>query len=205
MRALLAILIVAALCGLAGPAQAQEWFWGLAWGVTYPQDDLQEFAGDQVFYRNISLEGRKIEYGSSASVGLSFGWQVMDNEVVDTVELGQDDQDLPPGDLTGTQFRYLNIFPLLANGHLYLGRPYSTRLFFGVNAGAFHIKERIEMGIFVRDESHWVFGGAPEVGIAFPTGATAVLFFNARYYITAANSDLEQLRWAQVSVGIAGQ
>jgi hypothetical protein len=200
MRVLFAILLASILtASLGAPAQAQDWFWGVAWGVTQPLDDTEKFIGN-TSYRNFSLEGKKLAYGASAGFGLSFGWTVFDEKVYDTVELKPEDGS-PAGDVTGTQFRYMNIFPLLVTADLYLGRPYTTRLFLGVAAGAYIIEERVEMGFFLKDEDNWHFGGAPEVGIGFPLGETT-LFFLGRYNYILESGNVGPVQYAQIMVGL---
>jgi hypothetical protein len=198
MKKLTVTLLLLALIGAAAPAQAYDWFWGATYGPAVPTSDTKSFIG-KTSWRNFTVEGRKMKYGSSASFGLSFGWQVFNEKLETTTALTS-----VPGDLSGTQFRYLNIWPLLANAHYYVEAGDSAILFFGANIGAYIIEERVEMGFYAIEESNWHFGGAPEIGVGFPLQGTN-LFFIGRYHVTTSAGNVSSQNYFTFSVGFGGR
>lgn len=199
-RTLVILMLLVGMVLPAGKAYAYEWFWGVTYGLAVPSGDTKDYI-DSVSWRNFTLEGRKMEYGKNYSFGLSFGWQVMDQKGLVTTELTD-----VSGTVTGTQFRYLNIWPLLANAHYYFGGQgrNSPIFWLGANAGAYVIEQRTEMGFFAVEENNWHFGGAPEVGVGFPLKGTN-LFFLARYNMTTSAGNVSSQQYLTVSVGLGGR
>ena len=178
-----------------GSARAQDWVWGASYGFAVPTGKTKDFA-DDFSWRNVTIEGRRVERGSNISFGLTASWNVFFEKTTETSELPGF-----PGHVTGTQYRYINSFPILANGHYYFGRPYKPRPFVGLNIGAYIIEERVEIGLLAAHETNWHFGGAPEIGIAIPHGHQTI-FVNARYHATTAAGHVPDQDYVTVSLGL---
>ena len=101
-RALLAIPI--ALLLLSNGAQAQEWYWGMSYGMTAPTSDTKDFT-EGVSWRNwgVDILGR---VKANTAVGVFVGWNVF-NDVTQEVST------LNNAQIGGTQYRYINSFPML--------------------------------------------------------------------------------------------
>jgi hypothetical protein len=196
MKRITVVLTVLLLTAGAGAAQAQTWFWGLTYGMSVPSGDTNDFVSS-TSWRNVSLEGRRVDLMGKKSVGVSFGWNVFN-------ESGERTSQLPgvPGAVTGDQFRYINTFPMLVNGHLYFGQPGGTRPFVGANVGVYYTEYRLEIGTVAFEDNAWLFGGTPEIGVIFPTGMTK-MFLSARYNITTSSGDIPSQQYFQLSVGLA--
>jgi len=196
MKRLAVLLTAVLLVGAAGAAQAQTWFWGLTYGMSVPSGDTKDFVS-KTSWRNVSLEGRRVDLMGKKSVGLSFAWNVFNESGVKTSQLPG-----VPGAVTGDQYRYINTFPMLANADYYFGQQGGTRPFVGVNLGVYYTEYRLEIGLAAVEDNAWLFGGAPEVGIIFPTGMTKA-FLLARYNITTKSGDIPSQQYFQLSIGLA--
>lgn len=185
------------LASLSGPAQAQEWRWGVAYGFAAPVGNTREFA-DDFSWRNISIEGRRVFPDRNMSVGLTASWNVFAEDGYRTSQLPGVD-----GALSGYQYRYTNAFPLYLNAHYYLGRPYGPRPFVGLNLGTIIMDERIEVGLVAVSETNWHLAGAPEVGVVIPHGRQT-WFLSGRYHAAAAAGSFSNQGYFTLSLGLTG-
>lgn len=177
---------------MAVPALSQEWFWGATWGMSIPGGETADFI-DGTHFRNFGLEGRKF-VSPNTSVGLSLNWSVMNEETTEATEI-------PGGAVWGTQFRYINAFPLLVTAHKYFGDDESMMFFVGAGVGAYAVERRVEIGLFAVDADTWHFGLAPEVGLLKAIGWRAKGFLNARYHFTSEAEGYEY-QWWDIRIGI---
>ncbi len=191
MRVVLLTLVAILVLGGSAWAQSysgyypQEFLWGISWNVGIPTSNTKDYT-DKTSFRGAGLEGRKF-VKPDLTLGLSFSWNVFNEKSFRT-----DPVESTGGEISGTQFRTLNIFPLLANIHKYWGYYGGLRPYIGLGAGAYIIENRRELGLFSLQETNWHFGVAPEVGILMPSGRF-LGFFNVRYnYTTSAGMTPEQ-------------
>ena len=187
--------IIAAIClvlGVTASASAQDWFWGATWGMSLANGETKDYISD-VSFRNFGIEGRKF-VSPKTSLGLSLNWTVLGEKTTETSEF-------PGGAVTGTQFRYINAFPLLVTGHKYFGDDESLMFFVGVGAGAYIVERRTEIGLFAVDSDTWHFGIAPEAGLLLPLGWRAKGFLNARFNATT-EAEGHDYQWWDFRIGI---
>jgi hypothetical protein len=191
----LAILVAGLLVLSRGSASAQQWLWGLSYGFATPTGNTKDFA-DDFSWRNFSVEGRRIDENRAMSLGLVASWNVFFEKTDRTSVLPN-----VPGHVTGTQYRYINSWPILVNAHHYFGHPYRARPFIGINLGAYIIEERVEIGLVAAHETNVHFGGAPEIGFSVPRG-NQIWFVNARYHATLKAGNVPEQNYVTVSLGV---
>jgi hypothetical protein len=107
--------------------------------------------------------------------------------------------------LSGKQFRYINAFPFLATGHLYLGTQGATRFFVGGGVGAFYMVERLEIGLAALEEKNWRFGAVPEAGLLMPVGdmyGHQHIIISAKYNYVVGDDTRFDLTWWEVNLGL---
>ena len=198
-KLVLACLTVLFAVSMAQPAKAyDEWLWALNWNIIIPEGDTAEFIKD-TSYRGISLEGRKWQ-GDNLTVGFMFGWNVMNQKLNTTQSLTGPNS---AADVTGTQYRYINTFPVMAGMHMYLGSWGTTRIFAGAMGGGYVVERRTELGLYAIESQKWQWGVAPEIGILLPF-ESSVGFVSARYNYAFENGDdhPEHTYWsAQIGLG----
>ena len=114
---------------VSGEAQAQEFYWAFQYGMSAPVSDLKTITPGTHF-RNVAVDGRYV-LNPNTTVGFTLGWSVM-NTITGPAEV----TNFGNVDVGGTQFRYINSFPVMASIHRYLGAPRGTRPYIGLSAGS---------------------------------------------------------------------
>lgn len=192
----------------ADGAQAQDWWWGISYQMAAhsslpgSSDSDVNFVEDFSF-RGIGIDARYVpERGAKYSFGFTAGWNVLHERS----EFGTDRNtiSLPNADVTGTQLRYVNAVPLLANAHYYLGERGGIRPYLGVNAGTYYIERRVDIGVSAIVDDTWHFGWAPEAGLVVPLGRPEVALLAAVRYNWAfsAGGSGDQRYWG-FNIGVA--
>ena len=176
-RAILAIPIALLL---SNAVQAQDWYGGVSYGMATPVSDTKDFTGG-TSWRNWGVDVLAF-VRPTTSVGVSFGWNIF-NDV--TTEVSSIEQ----VDIQGTQFRYINSFPILVNIREYRGARGSARPFFGLGIGTQVVKQRVDVGQWRISDSTWHFALAPEIGVVLPFESEAKWFISAKYHYAVKASD----------------
>jgi outer membrane protein W len=197
---LLKIFILAAL--FAGTAMAQgKVLSGFTWNIAMPTGRLTNFM-DKTSYGGFGFETHSF-LTDDFSVGGSVSWNYWSEMTGETIPLKQ-------GALSGTQIRYVNSIPLLLNATFYLGgRRDEFRPFFGLNAGAYYILQRLDMGIYSLDNDHWHFGLAPEAGFLLQVSSDTYLTAAGRYNYglssgeTVSGDSKNTIAYWGINIGIA--
>ena len=199
-RFLPAVLALGVLLSLAPAAHAYDNVIGVSWNVALPTQNTRDWIPGTSF-RGVAVEGRWMQ--RNHSFGVYAGWQVLNDKVTETASLA-----VPGGsggaDVTGTQFRYQNIFPLLLTAHYYLGDDArKNRFYAGLGAGMYSIENRVDLGVFALEDNNWHFGLSPELGLWMPMGWNTKLYLAARYHHAFSSGDVDAQSWVQFSVGLA--
>jgi hypothetical protein len=180
--------------------QAQEWFTGATYDVSFPAGDLQEFIEDPSWL-GVSLTFRK-QVDRNMTAGLLFGWQVFSERTDETVQLEN-------GAATGTQDRYVNSFPIMLNAHYYLGERGNIRPYVGLNAGGLIVLRRYAIGIVVLDNDSWEWGVTPEIGAVVPLNRDTALLLQGKFTYSFTGEDLAgsdmKIAYYGISIGFAWQ
>jgi hypothetical protein len=160
-----------ALCLLtlcAGNAHAQGNAMGVfTWNWSLPVSDTKTFT-DNDSWLGASLAGRYFPRSDRFSIGADFGWNEFYNTTSEVIEF---ESGSLSGAVSGRQYRNLNIFPMLATGHFYFGNEGTARPYLGFGAGAYYIRELMDIGLYSIQTQNWHFGISPEFGVLIPTAA----------------------------------
>jgi hypothetical protein len=146
---------------LSFAAYGQEYMTTLTYNISAPAGETASFI-ESPSYLGLSFDGRKFLL-SAISVGFYTGWQVFYENINTPIEINQ-------GTISGNQYRYMNVFPIMLNMHLYIGPDQCFRPYVGINAGAYFTWKRLNIGVLTEEEKKWVLGVAPEVGMTVPIG-----------------------------------
>ena len=177
----------------AGTAAAQSW-WALSYQPAVPLSNTKDFT-DAFAWRGVGLDYRK-QVKPNVALGLSFGWQVFDE---------QTDEVVPAFgvDISGDQFRYVNSFPLLANVSYFLGKEGGPRPYVSANVGAYVMEHRLEIGLFALEETNLHFGFAPEAGIAIPVQPNVAAVLSGRYNYALSAGLVDDQTYLSIGLGVA--
>ncbi len=198
----LGVAAVAALLAIgasARGARAQDWWFGFTYGAAVPTSDTKSFTDQSASWRNFGVEGRRA-LDDHFALGFSVGWNVFDDKTTETASFDGID-------VTGTQFRYVNSFPLLLTAHYYIGRRIAAyrsgvRAFVGAGVGAYVIENRVDIGLFSLSKTNWHPGVAPEAGLVWKASGPWALSLSGRYNYAAESNDVKHAYWT-FSAGIA--
>jgi hypothetical protein len=156
---------------------AQDFLGILSYGTALPMGKTSDYISD-FSWKGFSFEGRTFT-NRNWSFGGTFGWNIFDTKITDLIEI---DDETTGTAVKGTQVRYTNSFPMMVNGHFYVGKRKNTlRPFLGLGLGTYYIIQRFEIGIFQREVSNWHFGLAPEVGVLVALSRNTSLILSAKY------------------------
>ena len=156
------------LIACVGNAHAQSNPMGVfTWHWSMPTSDTNEFT-DNDSWLGASLEGRLFPWSHRMSVGASFGWNEFYNTTSEVIEFTREPLS---GSVSGRQYRHLAVYPMLATGQYYFGREGAARPYVGLGAGAYYIRQLMDIGIYTVEANNWHFGVAPEFGVLIPTSA----------------------------------
>ena len=189
-RALLAIPIALLL---SNGAQAQDFYVGMSYGMATPVSDTKDFTGG-TSWRNWGIDFLTI-MSPNTSLGVSFGWNVFNDVTTDVSSIGG-------ADVQGTQYRYVNSFPMLVNFRRHGGTVGGMRPFFGVGFGTQYVKQRVDVGQWRLSDNTWHFAMAPEVGVVLPFEGDAKWFITGKYNYAMKASDRTHSYFA-FNIGVA--
>ncbi|MFY0627358.1 MAG: hypothetical protein JXR07_13740 [Reichenbachiella sp.] len=168
---LIIILFVASLSAL----KAQMSIFQVSWDIAFPMGEIKDQYIDEASMRGISIGGRKFVY-DWFSFGGKAGWQTFNQKLSGTQIVNE------TTDLTGTQFRYVNAFPIMANAHFYMGQDEGIRPYIGTNVGVTFVTQRTDVGLWTVSDNSTHFGIAPEIGVLIPIGiAGGGISLSAKY------------------------
>jgi hypothetical protein len=202
------IASLALIMVFGGEAQAQDWWWGITYQMSATSslpgnsDSSVNFIEDFSF-RGFGIDARYVpERGAKYSFGFNAGWNVLNEKNDFGTE--RNTISLPTADITGTQLRYFNSIPVLANASYYFGERGGIRPYLGLNAGTYYIERRVDIGVSAIVDDAWHFGWAPEAGIVVPLGRPEVaMLFNVRYNWAFSSGGTGDQKYWGFNIGIA--
>jgi hypothetical protein len=148
-------------------------------------------------FRGMTFEGRGF-VTDQVTLGGLFNWATFYEK------LGGETFSLENTTLTGTQYRYINAFPLLFQAHWYSNDDeFEPRLYLGGGLGAYKINQRTNIGVWSLEERNWHFGLSPEVGLLFPVSMDTQFNISLRYHYVFKAKDTIDHSWFGLSVGFA--
>jgi opacity protein-like surface antigen len=176
MKKLLVILWVS----LAMPAVAQEGYFSIYYMPNIPLGETQTFTNE------FSWRGVGMEFGGfvndELSLGVCFDWAVFyearPNELYT----------LDTRSIFGNQFRYINMFPILAQARYWIEMG-NAQLYLGGTIGPTRVNEYIEVGYFSVQDLSWNFSYGGEIGLFIPFNFDSGLLLGARYLYVDQNSN----------------
>ena len=184
---------------LSSPAQAQDWFWGISYGVAFPVSDTKDFT-EGTSWRNWNTDVL-VQVRPNTAVGLNVGWNVF-NEITPADDVVQ----LENVDVGGTKFTYINSIPMLLTIRQFMGSQSGNgiRPFFGLGIGTQLVKQAVDVSLFRISDDTWHFALAPEIGVVLPVRSDAKWFLNAKWNYAVKSSDRTQSYWG-INLGFAWQ
>ena len=184
------ILITFVIVGFNSFGQSMH---GISYSMALPVGATSDVIG-KYQWRGFALEG-KYFLTDQVTIGWHTGWNTMYDS-----ESGSFTEDTQTR--TGTQYRYLNIWPALFTFNYLFGSDGDIQPYLGAGLGTYWIEEKTTMGLFGTEYKTWNFGLAPEVGVLFPLNLNSNLYINMKYnYGLNGSSDVENYSYLTFNVG----
>ena len=193
IRRIMVVLLLARARGRTGAGAAPTWY-GFQWQPGVPLSNTKEFT-DEFGWRGVGLDFKK-QMKPNVAVGLSFGWQVFDQQTDQVVSaFGVD--------ISGDQFRYVNSFPMLANVSYFFGKEGGARPYVTANVGTYVMEHQLDIGLYSIHETNWHFGFAPEAGLAFPVRPNLAGVLSGRYNYALSAGSADDQSYVSFGLGLA--
>ena len=167
-------------------SQAQTSLWTANWDIAFGAGDTGDFI-DKTSFGGFSVDGRYF-VEENISIGGSFSWQVFHEIYKNLPPISIEESDGVQIDISGTQYRYSNIFPFLFTGHVYVDTSGSIKPYVGLGIGTIYIEERLDIGFVSLSDYSWGLGLQPSIGVFVPFGASSTGVNLAFKYTYGTNS-----------------
>jgi hypothetical protein len=173
-------------------AFSQGTYLGGTYSIGIPLGGMDNYISTGSF-RGANFEGLK-ELNSKVAVGWILGWNVFSEKRANEVYTNDNLT------VTGTQYRYMNLFPMLARGIYAFGETGGTRPFIGTGTGVTADIAKTNIGLYSFQKTGWHFTIAPEIGIKIPLGYTS-LTGSLRYTYGVKTKELGNLSYFSINLG----
>ena len=182
--------------GLAIPAfvKAQSGYTSFQYQIGFATGDLGDYIS------KVSFRGAVFDYqrnlSANASVGVEFAWSTFYED------MGYGTYTIDPYTVSGVQYRYSNMFPMLLTAEYYFTPGGTVEPYFNLGIGTMYTMRETDMGIWRFSEKAWQFGLKPELGVIYDLGTNTSLKFEAKYYMGIGGSKLETQSFFALSTGL---
>ena len=182
--------------GLAIPGfvKAQSGYTSFQYVMGFGVGDLGDFISKASF-RGATFDYQK-EFSPKTSMGLELSWSTF----YEKMEYGT--YTVEPYSLSGIQYRYSNMFPMLATAEYYLISDAAIKPYINLGIGTMYTIRNTDMGTWTLEEKAWQFALKPEIGLIYDLGGNADLKLEAKYYTGIKTSKLETQSFFAISTGL---
>jgi hypothetical protein len=170
----------------------QERYFGYTYSVSVPMSGIDGYINN-VSFRGVNFEGFN-EVNKKIAIGFLAGWNVFSEKrsnelyVIDNVTI------------KGDQYRYMNLFPILARGLYMLGTESGIRTYVGADVGVTSDVTRTDLGLYSIRKKAWHVTVAPELGINLPV-AKGSITGSLRYDYSFKTADLGHISYLSFNLG----
>jgi hypothetical protein len=178
------IFFVLLLTGVIATTQvkAQENLYSIQYSIGFAAGDLKEF-NEAASFRGMSFEYRYM-MKPNMGVGLETGYNLFYDRL-DYATYTQGTESL-----SGIQYRYTHVVPVLAAFDYYLKPDTKVNPFVGLGIGTLYTFRDLDMGMFTMKSDVWQFALRPQVGAIISTPAADVIL-GAKYFNGFKANDTE--------------
>jgi hypothetical protein len=177
----------------------------LTWDLQIPVSETKDFLNrSTITARGAGFQLRR-QIRENIWAGAYFAWHVMNGSTEGTFPIEGEDY---KGHGTGKYWTYINVFPIMANVFYQSGTSRGLQVSVGLNAGGYIAEERLEVSSVAFEQSRWVWGFAPEIGIKYPVSYEVSAYLGAKYHFGFKNSktlseESKGLNYLSISIGVA--
>jgi hypothetical protein len=176
----------------ASAAFGQKKLIGYTYSVSIPMGSIKDYISSASF-RGVNFEGL-IKLNDKLSAGWLAGWNVFAEEHPDEIYVKDNLT------IAGTQYRYKNMFPVLARVACNMGKTEGVRPYAAGGIGLTYEIMRTDVGLYSFKYDGWHLSLAPEMGINIPVKEGAVTC-SARYIYGFKTQDLKSISYITINLG----
>jgi len=167
-------------------------FTSIQYTVGIPTGGLKDHV-NKVSWRGATFEWQK-EVAPKVSVGLNFAWSTFyERKDYDSYTSGT-------ATLTGVQYRYDNLFPMLVNAQYKIGTG-KVIPYVGLGIGTMYDLRNTDMGTWTVEQKNWHFLMSPEGGFLYDLSPGTSLKLNAKYDYAFKIKDADAFGNLNISFG----
>jgi hypothetical protein len=176
----------------ASSAFSQKKLIGYTYSISVPMGSIKDYISAPSF-RGVNFEGL-IKLNDKLSVGWLAGWNVFAEEHPNDLYVKDNLT------IAGTQYRYKNMFPILARVANHMGKATGARPYAAAGIGLTDEIMRTDVGLYSFKLDGWHLSLAPELGIIIPVNGGAVTG-SARYIYGLKTQDLKSISYISINLG----
>lgn len=192
MKKIVFIALILAAGVITAPLVSAQSFTTVQYTVGMPFSGLKDHVST-ISWRGITLEYQK-EVAQSVTVGVNFSWSTFYEE-------------MPYGSytdgtatLTGYQYRYDNLFPMMVNAHYTIGSS-NIVPYIGLGIGTVADLRNTDMGQWTIENTYWHFMISPEAGLLFDIADNTSIKLSAMYNNAFKTKEADAFGDLNISLG----
>jgi hypothetical protein len=172
MKKIISIALLFVAGAFVSQSVSAQSFTSVQYSVGIPSGGLKDHVA-KISWRGFTFEYQK-EVAPAVSVGVNFAWSTF-YERKDYASYT-----LNNATLSGVQYRYDNLFPMLVNAHYTIGTG-TVVPYVGLGVGTMYNLRNTDMGMWTVEEDNWHFLATPEAGFIVDVAPDVSLKLNAKY------------------------
>ena len=193
MKKILILTIMLAAGVFISPLVSAQSFTSLQYTMGIPTGGLKDHV-DKISWRGFTFEYQR-EVAESVTVGCNFAWSTFyERKDYDSYTNNN-------ATLSGVQYRYDNLFPMLINAHYTIGTG-TVIPYVGLGVGTMYDLRNTDMGTWTIEEDNWHFLMTPEAGFMFDVSPGTSLKLNAKYDYAFKIKDADAFGNLNISFGV---
>jgi len=191
MKKAIFFILIAGLA-IPGLVKAQSGYTSFQYQIGFGMGDLGDYIS------KTSFRGAVFDYQKNMTSNISVGLELAWNTFYEDMEYGTYTDGTVS--LSGKQFRYSNMFPMLVAVEYYFISEGPVKPYFNLGLGTMYTIRTTDMGIWRVEDKVWQFALKPELGLIYEAGYNTSLKLEAKYY-TGFGSSLETQSFLAISTG----
>ncbi len=192
MKKAIFFILIAGLA-IPGLVKAQSGYTSFQYQIGFGMGDLGDYIS------KTSFRGAVFDYQKNMTSNISVGLELAWNTFYEDMEYGTYTDGTVS--LSGKQFRYSNMFPMLATVEYYFISEGPVKPYFNLGLGTMYTIRTTDMGIWRLEDKVWQFALKPEIGLIYEAGLNTSLKLEAKYY-TGFGGSLETQSFLAISTGL---
>ncbi|MBL7857535.1 MAG: outer membrane beta-barrel protein [Cyclobacteriaceae bacterium] len=187
------IYIIFSLVFLLTTAASAQSFFSVQYSMGFGSGDTKDYVNNASF-RGAALEFRQM-VNPNIGVGAEVGWNVFyERRPYDSYTSGTQT-------LTGVQYRYINMLPIIVAVDYYLKPDEHINPFVGLGIGTIYDQRNTDMNLYTLETNVWHFALRPEAGIRVNANPGLDIILVGKYFTGFKTDDLDAQNYFTFNVG----